>query len=362
MFLISVNAQAETVSRKEAANVAELFFNASRGLKMAAPNFAFTGREFTTNRLFIPFYVFNHPTGGFVIVSAENKAYPILAYSERGKLDPGRLTEGQRALFDLYGRQIEYIRYESEYPAEAVKAWGDIKSHIAGILKKQLDVTDMLLPWDEVEEEVQNLYKRADSRDLQSVNYQPEQWNSMISDELRSKRNVVMAIVNPRGELIPAVATGRRADFFRLRFNEQPTDAMYRLLPTEFISQGELAVITNPIGAPEEEITEELPFTFYDSFIQETQDERQRQLASIEEILQPSGPVVDWQGDGHFSVNLPENVRQAIIYNVAGVRVAELTFKDTNMSQLDISTQPSGFYIALLIGESGQPYTLRLYR
>ena len=54
--------QAETVSRRDAQRVAELFFNAARGIRMAPPNYTFSGRNFTTNGLFIPFYVFSHPT------------------------------------------------------------------------------------------------------------------------------------------------------------------------------------------------------------------------------------------------------------------------------------------------------------
>lgn len=362
LFLIGGTAYGETVSRKQASVVAELFFNASRGLKMASPVYAFNGRDYTTNRLFIPFYVFNHPTGGFIIVSAENKAYPILAYSERGKLEAGRLSEGQRALFALYGRQIENIRYNSETPVEAMKAWGDIKGYIATILKHQLDVTDLLFPWDEVKEEVRRFYSRADSRDLQSMNYTPLQWVSMIGDELRVSRNVVMALADRQGELLPMVATGRRADFFRLTFTGHPSDGMYRLLPTEIISQGELAVITNPIGAPDSDFEEETPFSFYDSFIEEIRREQEGNKAAIDELLHPSAPVVDWQGDGHFSVYLPENVVQAVIYNVAGMRVQEFYYRDTNMADIDISTLPAGYYIALLRGESGQTYSLRLFR
>lgn len=362
LLLALPTVKAETVSRRDAQRVAELFFNAARGIRMASPNYTFSGRNFTTNGLFIPFYVFNHPTGGFVIVSAENKAYPILAYSLKGKLEAGRLSAGQKALLNQYGRHIEFIRYDSQVPEEAVRAWGDLQHHIADILAPQLDVTDLLMPWDEVTDEVDRLYGRADSRDLQSAYYTPAQWDAMVGDELLRARNVVMAVVNPQGDLVPAVATGRRGDFFRLRFSDQPGDAMYRLFATELLSQGEMAVITNPIGAPEELATEELPFTFYDSFIEEVGREQRSQRAAIDDILDPTGPVVTWQGSGQFSVYLPENAEQAIVYNVAGMRVADNRYRDTNMAQIDLSGLPSGFYIALVRGESGRNYSLRLYR
>ena len=213
-----------------------------------------------------------------------------------------------------------------------------------------------------METEVNNLYERYDSRDLTSGNYQPSQWVTMVGDELRSQRNVVMAIATPQGDLMPAVATGRRGDYFRLRFNEQPSDAMYRLLPTEIISTGEMAILTNPIGAPEEFTAQEIPFEFYDSFIEETKREEENRRNAINEVLEPTGPIVEWQGSGQFSVYLPEEAAQAIVYNVSGMRVDERTYRDTNLAQIDLSAQPAGFYIALIRSKSGHTYSLRLYR
>lgn len=356
------NVSAETVSRKDAATIAELFFNAARGQKMAAPNFTFTGREFTTNRLFIPFYVFNHPTGGYVVISAENKAWPILAYSLTGKLEAGRLSAGQKALFNIYGRHIEFIRYDSEPTPQVIKAWGDLQHHIAGILSAQLDVTDLLEPWEDVAEAVDAIRDRANVNDLSSANYTPEQWVDQVTDELQMQRNVSLGFISPTGDVLPAVATGRRADFFRLRFSEQPSDGMYRLLATELISQGELAILSKPFGATASTAAEEIPFTFYDTFIEELQRDSMQRRAAIDESLLPTSPVVQWEGSGRFSVWLPENVMQAIVFNVAGMRVQESTYRDTMMADIDISAQPAGFYIAILRGESGTPYSLRLYR
>lgn len=158
------------------------------------------------------------------------------------------------------------------------------------------------------------------------------------------------------------MATGRRGDFFRLRFTEQPSDAMYRLFATELFSQGEIAIFANPAGAPEEVVCEEIPFTFYDNFIKETERERAEQRSAIDEVLSPTGPVVTWQGSGQFSVWLPEEAEQVIVYNVSGMRVAESRYRDTDMAQIDISGLSSGFYIAMVRGTSGSIYSLRLYR
>lgn len=117
---------AETVSQKEASRIAEKFFNAAAGQIMAKPKLVFNGKRFTTNRLFTPFYVYNHPAGGSVIISAENKAMPILGYSLKSTFSPDHIDQDQMKLLSEYARDIEYIRYDSRIPNEAIEAWGDI--------------------------------------------------------------------------------------------------------------------------------------------------------------------------------------------------------------------------------------------
>ncbi len=117
---------AETVSQKEASRIAEKFFNAAAGQIMAKPKLVFNGKRFTTNRLFTPFYVYNHPAGGSVIISAENKAMPILGYSLKSNFSPDHIDQDQMKLLSEYARDIEYIRYDSRMPNEAIEAWGDI--------------------------------------------------------------------------------------------------------------------------------------------------------------------------------------------------------------------------------------------
>ena len=78
LCIAALPALAETVSQKHASKIAETFFNTAYGIHVAAPKFAWNGRQLTTDRLFTPFYIYNHPRGGFVIISAENKAFPVL--------------------------------------------------------------------------------------------------------------------------------------------------------------------------------------------------------------------------------------------------------------------------------------------
>lgn len=89
-------AHAETVSRKEANSIAGTFFNAAYGEVTAPPQMVWNGRQLTTDRLFSPIYVYNSPKGGYVIISGENKAYPILAYSKVRKFDKDKISDDEK--------------------------------------------------------------------------------------------------------------------------------------------------------------------------------------------------------------------------------------------------------------------------
>lgn len=127
----------ETVSRKEAENVAKYFFEALNRETMPVPDLVYNGRNLTTDRLFPPFYVFNSSAGGFVVISAENKAYPILAYDRYGKFDINELDEASSSFLKKFAREIEFIRYDSRIPTDAILSWTDLENSIEDLLKKQ---------------------------------------------------------------------------------------------------------------------------------------------------------------------------------------------------------------------------------
>lgn len=127
---------AETVKWKETERIAETFFNAAYGHVMAKPKLVYTGKNLTTDRLFTPFYVFNHPSGGFVIISADNKALPILGYSLKSTFSQDKLTPEKKRMLADYAKEIEYIRYDSRQPDEAIEAWGDINGSIDHALNR----------------------------------------------------------------------------------------------------------------------------------------------------------------------------------------------------------------------------------
>lgn len=52
-------------------------------------------------------YVFNYD-GGFVVVAADDRAHPILGYSEGDRFDANNIPEGMKYYLGHYGRQIQY--------------------------------------------------------------------------------------------------------------------------------------------------------------------------------------------------------------------------------------------------------------
>lgn len=130
---------AETVTRKEALQVARLFFRAINKKDVTSPKLVYNGKELTTDRLFSPFYVYNCREGGFVIVAAENKAFPVLGYSADKSFDLAGLDENIRDVLRKYAKDIEIIRYDPRIPYEAVEAWSDLKGYMADIIRRGSD-------------------------------------------------------------------------------------------------------------------------------------------------------------------------------------------------------------------------------
>lgn len=60
------------------------------------------------------YYAFNITGGGFIIVAGDDRAYPVLGYSDRGCLDFSRLPDNFKALLRGYKEEIEYLQAHPE--------------------------------------------------------------------------------------------------------------------------------------------------------------------------------------------------------------------------------------------------------
>ncbi len=350
---------AETVSQKEAKHIATQFFNAANGRIMAPPKYVYNGRRLTTNSLFPPFYVFNHPAGGFVVISAENKAFPILGYNLKENFDPDKLSSSTKDLLRLYAIHIENIRYDSSATEDAVRAWGDIPRYIAGILEAPYKATDPVTTREEALAGMQTLLDMYDASAFASATYYAGQWQDMINMELTKRPDVVVGIVRSKG-LTPVVIYGRKGDYYRMDLGNRDA-SLWRLLPTEILSKGQVALLDNPPYIPQEELEDE-PHQFYYAFVSENEAAREAAQRELENKLKLSTPVIQGIGGGHFTVSLPEYVREMRVYSLDGTMVQRDKFRDTNVAAVNLSGNPTGFYFAVFFGESGSPYAFKVFR
>ncbi len=348
--------------------MAQQFFNEAYKEPTAPVKMVYNGKRLTTDRLFTPFYVYNQPRGGFVIISAENKTFPVLGYSLKDNFDPDALTESEKGWLQSYAYDIEMIRYDSRIPEEAIKAWGDFPAYVVNLLNASYDATDVSLEQGEVCNEMEQLLAVDDadsSRDGEySAFYTPAQWQDMLDAELQKKGEVAVGFVNTSRKLFPGVVHGKKGDYYRIEF-ERPNNWLLRLLSAEILGERMIALIGEPrYKAPEEE--EAPAFEFYDSYSQELTRESQPSTNSIEDarmsILSDS-PIVKAVGGGHFDVVLPENARLAMLYNIQGSHLGRATYGGSSpVAHINLEGEPQGFYLAVIFGESGKAYGVKLYR
>lgn len=357
-LLCAEESRGETVKQKDALRIAQTFYNAAHGEVMAAPKVVYNGRRLTTQSLFVPFYVYNFPAGGYVIVSAENKAYPILGYNLKESFNEDTLGPKEKALLRQYALDIERIRYDDRIPYSAIEAWNNFPGYVSGMLDAKYNVTDVLLDASEVYETIENI---VDSDDIgqASVIYTPEQWEEAIDAELVAKGNVAIGIYDIR-EFQPMVVQGHKGDYYRMSL-DGPNSAMYRLFATEIFSDGQVAQLGNPRRI-EESPESDTAFLFYKGFIAETEAEEMATRSAIENAGVISEPESLYLGGGHYVVKMPENIRRMNLYNVGGNLISQKYFRGTDIANLDISEEPSGFYIAVIEGESGRNYGIKLAR
>lgn len=350
---------AETVSQKQAREMANMFFNEAYGRVTAPPNLVYNGRKLTTNRLFSPFYVYNSSLGGFVIIPADNKAFPILGFSLKESFDPDRLGDAELALLSSYALEIEMVRYDTQSIDATVGAWQNYPNYVSSVLKSPYLATDPRFSLEEAAAMISRAL--ADDDAVFSDIYTPSQWRDMIIDELSLKESAPLAIEWKDG-FETAVVYGYQGDFFRLELSRR-NNWLMRLNATEVIPSNMVSAVVNPLLLPLE-FNEPVPFEEHDRFISEVKDIESRRVtqSSVDIPVFDGQPMIKANGGGRFEIYLPENARLARVYNLSGAMVARHKYSDTSVANIDISAAPSGFYFVTVEGESGSSYGFKIYR
>ncbi len=299
LVCVSGIAGAEIVSQKQASGIAQTFFNAAYGRFMTAPKLAWNGRQLTTDRLFAPFYIYNHPAGGFVIISGENKAYPILGYSRTGKFDRSKLNDEEQDLLSQYAHEIELIRYDSRVPERAIAAWQNLPVHISGVLENPYSTPEFGALTDEAQEKIERIDRRNNSIMMPSA--------------------VEFEIYNPEN---------------------------YRSYTLDDVSEED----------------DYITFSLFEDFMRDIEEETRARQAALEELISPTRPVVSLWGGAHYTVKFPSEVRMARVYSVQGKREQERYFRNTDTVNLDLSALPAGYYVLVALDEAGKLYGVKLAR
>ena len=359
IFGVSLPALAETVSQKQASKLAEIFFNAANGHVMSKPNLVYNGKRLTTDRLFSPFYVYNHPAGGFVIISAENKAFPILGYSLKENFDPDHIDVPMMELLRSFAKEIELVRYDSDLTDEAVWAWANYNEYVNILLNAAYDATDPVFSSEEIQEMLSNAYGGIDGMMVSDI-YTPAQWDDIIGDELVKTHSVVIGVIS-KGEIHPVVVHGRKGDYYRIAA-DKPNDWLMMLSATESIGPFQVVLSAFPNNVEDFVAEESVPFELFDEFILQTRGEEVARLDAFEEKLNPTRPIVRNVGGGHYEILIPEEIIAVSTYNLSGGRVNHQTYRNTRTAIVNLEGLPYGFYMVQVHAENGNTYGFKLMR
>ena len=70
--------------------------------------------QLTMTRQVSGLYVFNvEDDGGFIIVSSDDRAKPVLGYSDSGSIDPDRMPSNMRAWLQGYADEIAWLQKQN---------------------------------------------------------------------------------------------------------------------------------------------------------------------------------------------------------------------------------------------------------
>ena len=108
LFLLSASLLASSLSARqllptEALARVKTHHSAPTRSAEAAPELAYTDVRGNLNTL----YVFNNEGSGFLVVSADDAAAPLLGYSDTGHFDADAMPPAMQYWFDCYGAEIE---------------------------------------------------------------------------------------------------------------------------------------------------------------------------------------------------------------------------------------------------------------
>ncbi len=145
-LLVVTFAFGKSVTMEKASQVANNYFAQYSGKSMIAVESSFSKsyNGITT------FYVFNYVGGGFVVVSADDAAIPVLAQSNEGFIETEITNPAVKFMFDSYGKEIAFAISSELDNSGTIGEWNSILNNSFNTDAATLDVTPLLTTtWDQ---------------------------------------------------------------------------------------------------------------------------------------------------------------------------------------------------------------------
>ena len=127
--LVALTAYSNPVDRNRAQELGSLFLNTNTSLKVDRPTDLQWATTYHADDGTPAFYVFNHAQG-FVIVSADDCALPILGYSDEGPFNPEDHPVQMEDYLQRFAEQIHYAQeHHLEADAETARQWASLQAN-----------------------------------------------------------------------------------------------------------------------------------------------------------------------------------------------------------------------------------------
>ena len=119
LVMMCLPLMAEQRTASEAQNVASNYLRTKAahhlmGVSTQSPQLSLSMTGMSADKK-VDYYVFNNgKDNGFIIVSGDDKAAPVLGYSDSGSFDANDIPDGMRYWLECYAEQMQYLRSHPE--------------------------------------------------------------------------------------------------------------------------------------------------------------------------------------------------------------------------------------------------------
>lgn len=151
-LLASANLFAAIVSPGKAESVASRFLNGNQVVKSGLNTLSLVENSVLTKSSDAPtYYIYNRKGGGFVIVSADDCAKPVLAYSKTGSFSTKNMPDNLRSWLCFLDEEIRYAR---SVGGARSPLWDDVKTAGSPVVELSTALWDQTAPFNDMCPEV----------------------------------------------------------------------------------------------------------------------------------------------------------------------------------------------------------------